>query len=37
MLNERERFLVAARNFGDGGTQSVSSLLRFCLSYTGCG
>ena len=30
-------FLVVARNIGDGGTQSVSSLLRFCLPYTGCG
>ena len=37
MLNERERFLVVARNIGDGGTQSVSSLLRFCLPYNGCG
>ena len=29
MLNEQERFLVVATNFGDGGTQCVSSLLRF--------
>ena len=29
MLDERERFLVVARNIGDGGTQSVSSLLLF--------
>ena len=36
MLDERERFLVVARNIGDGGTQSVFAVA-FCLPYTGCG
>ena len=36
MLNERERFLVVARNIGDRGTQSVFAVA-FCLDYTRCG